>query len=202
MHLGRKWLIECLFALEYFLGLPYNGNRLGVRCGPAKRHLNQLSPFPVCNSLETILGSQGERGSNVVERDYGLSTARYTGRRIRELRHRFGWTAEDFAEKLGLSATQVLRMESGHMGITLQRLSLVARTLGVWIRDLLPAPPEEPSMDQLALVFRGAGYSQDETQRILDYVEMVALLRKRRAEEDPLRGQDRDFLTPLDSDQL
>lgn len=59
------------------------------------------------------------------------------GERIKELRRAAGLTQVDLADRAGLSQSEVCRMEKGQRSITVDRLSSIARALGVSASSLL-----------------------------------------------------------------
>lgn len=61
------------------------------------------------------------------------------GRNVRAARLTRVWTQTDLAERLGLSQGWVSLLESGEVGVTLDRLEALSETLGVPVCDLLEA---------------------------------------------------------------
>jgi transcriptional regulator with XRE-family HTH domain len=61
---------------------------------------------------------------------------RNLGLRIAELRLRRGWTREDFAERLGVSAQYLGRIEAGRQNLTVHRIAWLARNLEARAIDL------------------------------------------------------------------
>jgi transcriptional regulator with XRE-family HTH domain len=64
---------------------------------------------------------------------------RSVGLRIVELRHAKGITQETLAERIGLDARDLRRIEAG-ANTTVRTLNAVARTLGVPVAELFAAP--------------------------------------------------------------
>lgn len=62
------------------------------------------------------------------------------GRRVAELRAERGWTQEQFAVRLGVTAGYVGRLERGTQSFTVHRLAWLANHLGVRILDLFTPP--------------------------------------------------------------
>lgn len=62
------------------------------------------------------------------------------GRRLAELRAERGWTQEQFAVRLGVTAGYVGRLERGTQSFTVHRLVWLANHLGVAAADLFVAP--------------------------------------------------------------
>ena len=62
------------------------------------------------------------------------------GRRLAELRAERGWTQEQFAERLGVSAGYLGRLERGTQSFTVHRLVWLANHLGVRAVDLFTPP--------------------------------------------------------------
>ena len=65
---------------------------------------------------------------------------RAVGRRLAEERRRLGLTQEALAEKLGVSAKYLQRIEAGRQNLTLGSLVTLARALGKKPLDLLRPP--------------------------------------------------------------
>ena len=65
---------------------------------------------------------------------------RAVGRRLAEERRRLGLTQEALAEKLGVSAKYLQRIEAGRQNLTLGSLVTLARALGQQALDLLRPP--------------------------------------------------------------
>jgi|SRR5579859_3906138 len=61
---------------------------------------------------------------------------RNVGLRIAELRLRRGWSRENFAEVLGVSARYVGRLEAGKQNLTVHRLAWLAQSLEIRPIDL------------------------------------------------------------------
>lgn len=108
-----------------------------------------------------------------------ISMARRIGQQMRTLRHRVGLSADVVAERVGLSRSQYLRMESGVVGMTIQRLVAVAEVLGVTLRDLIPAEtPDADEPDVFEWALRGTGLSARDRQQVLDYIRILRQLRR------------------------
>jgi len=61
------------------------------------------------------------------------------GRRIRSLREGRGWSLERLGLSVGLSKQGICRIERGEVGSSPSTYEQIARTLGVTLRDLIPA---------------------------------------------------------------
>ena len=59
------------------------------------------------------------------------------GRRLRELRHRRGWTQEETAEKLGLDRSYLADVERGNRNISLVNLDVIALGFDLTLSRLL-----------------------------------------------------------------
>lgn len=68
------------------------------------------------------------------------AVVRAIGRRIAELRVNRGWTQEQFAERLGIHARYLSRLEGGGQNFSVHRLVWIARALGVHVADLFVPP--------------------------------------------------------------
>ncbi|HXX68096.1 MAG TPA: helix-turn-helix transcriptional regulator [Polyangiaceae bacterium] len=62
------------------------------------------------------------------------------GRRVAELRRARGWTQEAFAERIGLQANNLQRIELGMQNLTVRSLVRLANGLGVALGALFEAP--------------------------------------------------------------
>lgn len=56
---------------------------------------------------------------------------------VQRLRRKRGWTQEDLADKVELSARYVRRLESGEVDATLRTIARVATKLGVTVAAML-----------------------------------------------------------------
>jgi transcriptional regulator with XRE-family HTH domain len=63
---------------------------------------------------------------------------RYVGGIVSDMRMRHGMSQGDLAQKLGLSASQVSRLESGTVGVQMNLLPRLADALRIPISDLIP----------------------------------------------------------------
>ena len=63
----------------------------------------------------------------------------YIGQRLREARHRQGWSQVELAAKAGVSQGTISRLESArhHVGIDLETLIRVTRALQITVFDVL-----------------------------------------------------------------
>lgn len=66
------------------------------------------------------------------------------GQRLRAARHDRGWTLEDLAERAGISASTLSRLESGKRQASLELLVPLTRQLGIRIDDLLNPVVADP----------------------------------------------------------
>ncbi len=66
------------------------------------------------------------------------------GPRLRAVRKAKGWTLDDLAEKAGLSASTLSRLESGKRQASLELLLPLTRQLGIRVDDLLPDEQRDP----------------------------------------------------------
>jgi transcriptional regulator with XRE-family HTH domain len=62
------------------------------------------------------------------------------GRRIAESRRERGWTQEELAERLGIQANNLQRVELGMQNLTVRSLVRLANGLGVSLATLFEAP--------------------------------------------------------------
>jgi transcriptional regulator with XRE-family HTH domain len=62
------------------------------------------------------------------------------GRRVAELRRDRGWTQEGFAERIGLQANNLQRIELGMQNLTVRSLVRLANGLGVGLASLFEPP--------------------------------------------------------------
>ncbi len=70
-----------------------------------------------------------------------------TGRRIRALRRERGLTLNALADATELHRTYLGDVERGTRNPALKSLYLIARTLGVPLREIFPPPDESPEDD-------------------------------------------------------
>ena len=64
-------------------------------------------------------------------------------RRVRGLRVARGWSLDDLSARCFLSASTLSRIETGHRRISLDQLTVIARTLGTSIDHLVEPPGDE-----------------------------------------------------------
>lgn len=76
------------------------------------------------------------------------------GPRLRAARKERGWTLDELAERAGMSASTLSRLESGKRQASLELLLPLTRRLGIRVDDLL-APPEEDPRVRRASIRRG-----------------------------------------------
>ena len=97
---------------------------------------------------------------------------REIGSRIRHFRRSQGKPVDWLAEAVGLQRVQIVRIEAGLVGTTLERLDRIANALGVKMSDLMP-PPDVAEKSDLEVGFRGRGLSEQEIKRVLEFIELV-----------------------------
>lgn len=103
---------------------------------------------------------------------------REVGTRVRGFRRGQRRSVDWLAEAVGLQRVQVVRIEAGLTGTTLERLARIAEVLGVTIDDLLP--PRSVSIgDPITESLRGRGLSEQEIEKVLEYVEIIERARAR-----------------------
>ena len=73
------------------------------------------------------------------------------GPKLRSARQERGWTLDDLAERAGMSASTLSRLESGKRQASLELLLPLTRQLGVRIDDLLEAPDRDPRVRRPAV---------------------------------------------------
>ena len=100
------------------------------------------------------------------------------GGRIRSFRRAQNMSVDKLAAKVDVSRQQIVRLEAGLVGTTIERLRLLAEALGVSEADLL-APRREPDGDTLQIAFRGRGLSPEEVEKVLEYIALLESARKR-----------------------
>ncbi|GAA1857422.1 XRE family transcriptional regulator [Myceligenerans crystallogenes] len=66
------------------------------------------------------------------------------GPRLRAARQARGWTLDELAERAGMSASTLSRLESGKRQASLELLLPLTRRLGIRVDDLLPAEDADP----------------------------------------------------------
>lgn len=72
------------------------------------------------------------------------SALEQVGPRLRAARRDRGWTLDDLAERAGISASTLSRLESGKRQASLELLLPLTRQLGIRIDDLLPSGSSDP----------------------------------------------------------
>ncbi|MFE2941855.1 helix-turn-helix domain-containing protein [Streptomyces sp. NPDC059255] len=62
--------------------------------------------------------------------------------RIRSLRTARGWSLDNLAERVGISPSQLSRIETGHRRISLDQLTAIASALGTSLDQLVESPDD------------------------------------------------------------
>ena len=73
-----------------------------------------------------------------------MDELRKLGARLRSARQERGWTLDDLAERAGMSASTLSRLESGKRQASLELLLPLTRQLGIRIDDLLEPRNRDP----------------------------------------------------------
>lgn len=60
------------------------------------------------------------------------------GKRIKDIRQKFGYSQKDIAQKLNISFQQIQKYEKGINRISISRLVSISDALGVYITEFLP----------------------------------------------------------------
>lgn len=97
---------------------------------------------------------------------------RQVGGRIRHFRRSLGMSVATLAEKVDVTPPQIVRIEAGLVGTTLERLHLIADALNVSEVDLLP-PRRSSDGGDVEIAFRGHGLSDEEIARVMEYVRLI-----------------------------
>jgi DNA-binding XRE family transcriptional regulator len=71
----------------------------------------------------------------------GIMPAKRVGERIRQHRHRLGYSQEYLGSKAGLSHSTVSKMEAGNYALSLGHLEALANALGIQPEDLVRDQP-------------------------------------------------------------
>jgi len=129
------------------------------------------------------------------DRDAGMEQgiARAVGRRIRYWRQDRGWSVEQLAEAIGLSPSQMRRLEQGASPMHVVRLAAIARALGVELTALVPGGRDEGTLERVLLRM---GFAAEDVQRVTEYATALWVLRRQprradaEADEDPPGGAD------------
>lgn len=69
------------------------------------------------------------------------------GTRIRELRRKRGWSQEQLGAMVGFSQSKISKIENGDWD-SLSDLKLIARALGVKLKDLIDDEPDGGGSDE------------------------------------------------------
>ncbi|MBN9612441.1 MAG: cupin domain-containing protein [Actinobacteria bacterium] len=80
-----------------------------------------------------------------------MDELRDLGPRLRDARRRRGWTLDELAERTGMSASTLSRLESGKRQASLELLLPITRQLGIRIDDLLGEQQHDPRVRRSAV---------------------------------------------------
>lgn len=78
---------------------------------------------------------------------------------------------EELADRVGISPSQIARIELGVTGSPLPRLYRIAEVLGVDVADLLPGKPDDS--DRLQTALRDTGLSEADVRRVISFMKML-----------------------------
>jgi len=98
---------------------------------------------------------------------------------IKKLRSQMGLTAAQLAEKSGLSAGYISKLESGeYETLTLTTSKSLADGLGLTLKSFLEAlgflqDRERPSFNLVTSALRSNGYGPEEIKKIAEYAELL-----------------------------
>ncbi len=81
---------------------------------------------------------------------------RAVGKRVRSNREAARLTQEQLAKKVGVSRTSITNLEAGRQKMALHSLHEIASTLGIELKELIPAEAELAGEDLVTVVVDGA----------------------------------------------
>lgn len=91
-----------------------------------------------------------------------------TGKRIKELRERAGFTQNKLAEWAGVSQTHLRRVELGQQDITIGQLQLVCDGLGITIAEFFNVGEETEGISDLI-----AKLTPKQKQLLMDFLKSI-----------------------------
>lgn len=103
------------------------------------------------------------------------------GGRLRHFRRSQRLSVDRLAQRVGVARQQIVRLEAGLTGVPLPRLKVIADALGVSLGDLFDGldSHEASGTDRMVLSFRDRGLSDEEIQKIMDYIQLLEKARDR-----------------------
>lgn len=97
-------------------------------------------------------------------------TERKLGKRIREIREKFGFTQEFIADKLSVSRPSVSQIESGNRKVTSIELKVLSDVFGVSLHSFFDGDTPSPA---IALLRTQAGLSEKDKEEILRFDKLI-----------------------------
>ncbi len=107
------------------------------------------------------------------------------GERIRETRHKRGWTQDDLAEAVGVSRSAVAQWETGRAGQLTPNLTRIASELGVGVEFLMfgsdkRSPMQTATGDELAMLRLYRECAPEDRQILLRTARRLASIKRKR----------------------
>lgn len=106
------------------------------------------------------------------------------GERIRTLRQHRGMTLKQLADIIGVEWETLQRIETEKKGTDLNKIHDIAQALGTTVKFLLPDEDAPPVEDVDRIFLRQRGFTEQNTQEILDFMEFIKAKEKKNNSSD------------------
>jgi len=93
-----------------------------------------------------------------------------TGKRLKELRERAGFTQNKLAEWAGVSQTHLRRVELGQQDITVGQLQLICDALGITLAEFFDVGEEKENLTDVV-----AKLTPKQKQLLMDFLRSILL---------------------------
>lgn len=93
-----------------------------------------------------------------------------TGKRLKELRERAGFTQNKLAEWAGVSQTHLRRVELGQQDITVGQLQLICDALGITLAEFFDVGEEKENLTDVV-----AKLTPKQKQLLMDFLKSILL---------------------------
>ena len=134
--------------------------------------------------LAAIAAALGVDVAALLEREPRLPAIWWEiGSRVRHCRRSQGKSVDWLAKAVGVSRVQIVRIEAGLVGTTIERIYMMADALGVSADDLQP-PRTVAVGDPVREMLIGRGLLDAEIKQVTDYIDLIKRERGHRGHDE------------------